>query len=112
MPDNSREPAKEPQVGEVWLFIFVRYVWSEPGIMLSIAGAALLLAWDAAIGGTFLTSLLICPIWFLASVVKNAIQRPGWVRALVRIAIPALTLGLALANDDFHFADKTWGYID
>ena len=45
-------------------------------------------------------SFMFCPLWFLISILKNAIQRPGWRLALLRIAIPAATLGLALANDD------------
>jgi hypothetical protein len=49
--------------------------------------------------GSFLTSYLACPIWFLVSVVKSAIQRPGWRLALLRIAVPALTLGLVLGNN-------------
>ena len=42
---------------------------------------------------------LTCPIWFLVSVVKNVIQRPGQGIALFRIAVPALTLGIVLANN-------------
>jgi hypothetical protein len=34
---------------------------------------------------------------------KNTIQRPGWGLALLRIAIPALTLGLVLANDAVQY---------
>jgi hypothetical protein len=69
------------------------------GIRRSVVTAAVLLAWDGALYGTSLTSMLVCPIWFLVSLLKNAIQRPGWVLALVRIAIPALTLALVRAND-------------
>jgi hypothetical protein len=72
------------------------------GIGKSIAGAIALLAWDAGIGGTFITSIIICPIWFLVSVLKNAIQLPGWGIALIRIAIPPLTLCLVLANNSFQ----------
>ena len=70
----------------------------RPGIGGSIAGACVLLAWDAVLSGSFLTSYLVCPIWFLVSVIKNAIQRPGWRLALLRIAVPALTLGLVFGN--------------
>ncbi|WP_068420408.1 hypothetical protein [Planctomyces sp. SH-PL62] len=69
------------------------------GIRGSVVAAGVLLVWDGAFFGTFLFSMLICPIWFLVSLVKNAIQRPGWGLALVRIGIPALTLGLLKAND-------------
>ena len=44
-------------------------------------------------------SLIFCPIWFLVSTLKNGIQRPGWGLASLRIATPALTLGLVLANN-------------
>ncbi len=98
MHDSSSRPAEHAQ-NEMWLTILVRYVWSHRGIRVSIGTAAVLLAWDAAFSGSFLMSLIFCPIWFLASVLKNAIQRPGWRLALLRIAIPALTLGLVMANN-------------
>jgi hypothetical protein len=69
------------------------------GIKGSIWGAFALLIWDAGLFGSFLTSFLFCPIWFLVSIVKNAIQRPGWTIALIRITIPPLTLALVLANN-------------
>jgi len=68
------------------------------GVKASIWGAFVLLVWDGAIGGTFLLSLIVCPIWLLVSILKNAIQRSGWRLSLLRIAIPALTFGLVLAN--------------
>jgi hypothetical protein len=69
------------------------------GIKRSVVAAAVLLAWDGALYGSFLTSMIFCPIWFLVSLLKNAIERPGWGLALVRIGIPALTLGLVRANN-------------
>ena len=69
------------------------------GIRASIGTALLLLAWDAALWGSFLLSFMVCPIWFLASVLKNAIERPGWRLAILRISVPPLTLALALANN-------------
>jgi hypothetical protein len=69
------------------------------GIKRSVVAAAVLLAWDGALYGSCLTSMLVCPIWFLVSLLKNAIERPGWGLALVRIGIPALTLGLVSANN-------------
>jgi hypothetical protein len=68
------------------------------GIKRSVVAAAFLLVWDGAMFGSFLMSSLFCPIWFLVSLLKNAIERPGWGLALVRIGIPALTLGLVRAN--------------
>jgi hypothetical protein len=69
----------------------------------SVIGALLLLAWDAGMNGTFLMSMIACPIWFFVSILKNAIQRPGWRPALIRIAIPAVTLTLVLANDAVQY---------
>ena len=66
-------------------------------------GALVLLGWDVAFSGSFVMSFCVCPIWFLVSILKNAIQRPGWRLALLRIAVPALTLGLVLANDAAQF---------
>jgi hypothetical protein len=80
-----------------------RAAFSWRGIRKSLIGAFLLLFWDAVLGGTFLTSLMICPIWFLVSLFKNIIQLPGWRIALVRIAMPVLVLGLVLANDSFQY---------
>lgn len=53
---------------------------------------------DVVGDGSYLFSGLVCPIWFLMSVVKNLIWRPRRGVALLRIAIPALTLGIVLAN--------------
>ncbi len=69
------------------------------GIKGSVVGSAVLLAWDGAFSASFLLSVLSCPIWFLVSLLKTPIERPGWGLALVRIAIPALTLGLLWANN-------------
>ena len=76
---------------------------SHRGIGGSISGALVLLAWDAAFTGSFLVSLMVCPIWIVVSILKNAIQRPGWRVALLRIAIPALTLGLVRANEAVQY---------
>ena len=88
---------------EVWLTILVRYVWSHSGIRVSIGTAIVLLAWDAVFTGSFLMSLIFSPIWILISVLKNTIQRPGWKIALLRIAVPVLTLVLVLANNAVQF---------
>ena len=67
------------------------------GVRGSIGGSLALVAWDVA-AGSFVTSLFACPIWFLVSVTKSAIQRPGSKIALVRAAIPLVTLAVVLAN--------------
>ncbi len=64
----------------------------------SIIGAIVLLAWDVASFGSFVVSGVVCPIWFVFSVGKNTGQRPGWRLAFLRVATPAVTLGIALAN--------------
>jgi hypothetical protein len=69
------------------------------GIKRSVVAAAVLLAWDGALNGSLVMSSLVCPIWFLVSLLKNAIERPGWGFALVRIGIPVWTLGLVSANN-------------
>jgi hypothetical protein len=78
---------------------FLPKAWSHPGIRVSVGIAVLLLGLDVGIGGSFEFSLIFCPIWFLISVLKNAIQRPGWMLGLARIAVPPLTLALVLANN-------------
>jgi hypothetical protein len=54
---------------------------------------------EVEFSASFLMSWIFCPIWFLVSLLKNAIERPGWGLALVRIGIPALTLALVRANN-------------
>jgi hypothetical protein len=75
------------------------YVGYHRGVGVSIGTALALLAWDAVLTGSFLMSLIICPIWFFLSIVKNMNQPSRWKLALVRITIPALTLGLVLSNN-------------
>jgi hypothetical protein len=66
-------------------------------------GALFLLLWDAILSGSFEISILVCPVWFLVSVVKNTAERPGWKIAPFRIAIPALTLAIVLANNSLQW---------
>jgi hypothetical protein len=96
MQDNLQPPSAQVQKSPVCL---AHRAWFHRGIGVSIGGALVLLGLDAVISGSFLTSFMVCPIWFLFSILKNAIQRPGWRLALVRIAVPAVTLGLVLANN-------------
>jgi len=69
------------------------------GIRRGMVAAAALLAWDIGLSGSFLMSLLVCPIWFLVTLVGSAIRRPGWRLALLRLAIPALTLAIVKVNN-------------
>ena len=72
------------------------------GIKRSLVGAAVLLALDAGFFGSMLWSSLVCPVWFVVSVLRAAIHRPGWGLALARVGIPAVTLGLVWANDAYQ----------
>ncbi len=74
------------------------------GVRRSLAAAALLLALDVGYFGSFLLATIFCPTWILVSALKNAIQRPGWGIALVRIGIPALTFWLVRLNNDFQLS--------
>jgi hypothetical protein len=69
----------------------------------SFLGAAVLLQLDIGFEGSYLHSIVICPIWFLVSVATNIISRPGWGIALFRVAIPATTLGIVLVNTDWQW---------
>lgn len=75
----------------------IKSFWRGVGKSLVVAG--ILLFWDAAYTGSFLLSLLVCPVWILVSLVRSAIRRPGWTLALIRVVIPALTLWFVLHND-------------
>ena len=101
MQDTSNTPPKSSH-NRTWLTIFLHYVWYR-GIRASISIALVLIALDAVFTGSFLMSYIVCPVWFFMSIVKNASQRPGWKLALLRITIPALTLGLVLTNDAVQF---------
>jgi hypothetical protein len=100
MQDNSYQLPEQSQNENARLKIPGGKTAPGRGIKASIWGAFVLLFLVAVLNGSFLLSFLVCPIWFLVSVLKNAIQRPGWRLALIRIAIPALTLGLVLANNE------------
>ena len=82
--------------------------WLRTGMRLaapisqSTLVASLILAWDVAFCGSFLLSFLFCPFWFLGSVLKNAVQRPGWTVAVIRIVIPIVTLAIALGNNELQ----------
>jgi len=98
MQDSSYRRPEHVQ-NEMWLTTLVRSAYSQRDIRLSVGGACLLLALDVALAGSFVMSLLFCPIWFFVNVLKGVIERAGWWLTLFKIAIPALTLGLVLANN-------------
>ena len=78
--------------------VHVRSVWYDNGICLSIGGACLLLAWDIGFTGSYLVSSVCCPIWIFVSALKGVIERRDWRFIFARTAVPALALGLVLAN--------------
>jgi hypothetical protein len=76
--------------------------WFYRSVRGSIGAAAIVLTFDVVLSGSFLVATLVCPIWILVSLLKSAIQRPGWGPALTRILIPAMTLMFVRANDAFQ----------
>ncbi len=84
--------------GETSCEMPLKALWHRRGISLTVALAVVLLGSDAALTGSYLMSVLVCPIWLPVSLVKNAIQRPAWAVALVRIAAPAVVLWAVLGN--------------
>ena len=66
----------------------------------SLAGACALLFLDIVETGSYVFSVLACPIWFVVRLMRVALQHPktrGW-GAVARVAIPVVTLALVLAN--------------
>lgn len=57
-----------------------------------------LILWDAVLTGSYLMSVLVCPIWFLVALVLAIVRRPGWRVAAARICVPPITLLLVIAN--------------
>ena len=82
----------------------VRHRWPNiSAIKGSLWIAAGVLFWDVGMEGCYTLSLLICPLWLLVSLCKNAIWRPGWGIAVFRIAMPVLTLAIAVTNAQFQW---------
>jgi hypothetical protein len=99
---NTVSTLSKPLLIMAWLTTCL-YNILGPGIQMSAAIALALLAGDVVFGGTYMLSALICPVWFILSTMKNAVERPGWRLALLRIAIPALTLAVVLANNSLQW---------
>jgi hypothetical protein len=76
--------------------------WSS-WIAGSVCISALVLFWDVGNEGFYTFSLIICPPWFLISVIKNAIQRPGWRTAIPRVSVPLLTFAIAFGNGNLQW---------
>jgi hypothetical protein len=72
---------------------------SQPDLRSSLAIACLLIALDAAFTGSYLLSLLCCPVWTIHSIFTSVRERASKSIILLKVAIPALTLGVVLANN-------------
>jgi hypothetical protein len=99
MHGTTHQPTEKPENEDAQMTKPSRKILCFSDIRRSVCIAFALLAWDAVFDGSYLMSLCICPIWLLFSLLINAIRRPGWRIALLRIAIPPLTLGLVMANN-------------
>ncbi len=64
----------------------------------SLWGMAAVLLLDVGHDGFYMFSLLICPAWFLISLVKSVVERPGLGIAVLRVSMPLLTLAIAMSN--------------
>jgi hypothetical protein len=69
----------------------------------SLCIAAVVLFWDVGNEGFYGLSLLVCPLWFLISAVKNSVQRPGWGIAALRVSMPLLTFAIAFGNGNLQW---------
>lgn len=101
--DDSNQPIEQSGTGDARPMISPRRTSPRRGVGKSIIGALVILAFDVGLAGTCMFALLVCPIWFLVSVIKNSIQMPGWRIAAIRIAIPLLTLWLSWINGNFQY---------
>ena len=70
-------------------------------VRTSVLWGCVLIALDVA-DGTFVQSIVACPLWFVVSVVRSAWVRPGRQVALVRAAIPLAVLSTVLTNDSLQ----------
>ncbi len=64
----------------------------------SLVLACILIFWDVVDGGCYVFSALVCPVWFIVSGIKTAIQRPPFLIATARLLIPVGVLLLAICN--------------
>ena len=88
-----------PELTGRGIMFVVRSVWAQGDLRLGIGGACLLLFLDVFFSGSYLLSLIGCPIWCLGCLLKGMEDRVGWRRIFLRMAIPAVTLGLAWAGN-------------
>ena len=60
--------------------------------------AMVVAALDLIVDGNYMFSVLVCPIWLVAGVVRSILQRPSRGVAAARILIPVVIGLLAVAN--------------
>jgi hypothetical protein len=53
---------------------------------------------DVVVDGSYIFSALVCPIWFLAAVVRAIVRQPSLAVAAARILVPVVTGLLVIAN--------------
>jgi len=75
----------------------VSFLDARASLLLGVA----VCAFDAA-DGSFLLSLLACPLWLLTSLARSIWLKPGLAVASVRAAVPIAVLAVALVNDSFQ----------
>ncbi len=102
LQDSSCRPREDSRKEDSQSAVVESETSPRRGMRGSLLGAVILLAWDAGLTGSFLMSLLVCPVWFVVAFLKNAIERPGWGLALLRIAVPPLILAMVMANETFQ----------
>lgn len=77
-------------------------VWRFRDAMASIRGALIcsliVIILDVVIDGSYLFSSLVCPIWFLAAVVRAVMRRPTMGVASARVLFPLVTGLLSVVN--------------
>ena len=73
-------------------------------IRWSILGAVVLVGIDGVVSGSFMISILVCPIWFLVALIKEAIFRKKSRILAVKIAIPILTFVALYGNASMQSA--------
>ena len=76
-----------------WFTIIKRRLWITAGLLF----------WDVVIEGFYAMSMIFCPLWFLISLIKSLIRRPGWRIAVIRLSMPILTLAIAVANGNLQW---------
>ena len=103
MSQNSHSPVEHSPTQPVCTSESDRPLSLFRAVRAGIGFMILLLLWDVVLTGSYVWSVLICPVWFVVSIIKNAIQRPGWIIAAIRIAVPAFTLWLAVTNEAYQY---------